>query len=258
MSHRFQSGIKFASLHLLFSIAVAGLIYVLIFSIWIPRPFAELSQAKGLFLLILVVDIICGPLLTLVVYNPSKPRAELQRDLSLIILLQLAALGYGLHTVTQVRPIWLGFERDHFRMVALMDVQPQRLTEAPEGLQARNWLGPKPIGVRILSGDDPDFLQSVQLSLEGRHSAFRPNHWVPYAEQKSQVLEAARPVDELIGYHQTQSGLDIQPLLQRWGAETSRLRFLPLSTDQPTNWTVLIDAETAAIVGYIPVSGWLD
>lgn len=258
MNHRSQLALKGAGIHLLASGVAAGLIYVFIFSIWLPPPFAELSQAKGLFLLILVVDIICGPLLTLVVYNPSKPRAELRRDLCLVILFQLAALGYGLHTVTQVRPIWLGFERDHFRMVALIDVQAQRLNEAPEGLQARNWLGPQPIGVRILSGDDPAFLESLEKSLQGRHPAFRPNHWVPYASQKAQVLKAARPVDVLISFHQTQSGLDIQPLLQRWGAETSRLRFLPLSTDQPTNWTVLIDAETAAIVGYIPVSGWLD
>jgi hypothetical protein len=249
---------KIALIHLLGCAIVAALIYLFIFNFWFETPFSAFSRAKDIFLLILIVDLTLGPLVTLIIADPNKSKSEFSRDLSFVILVQLAALAYGVNTLVQVRPIWIAFERDHFRVVTLMDSHPQRIQEAPEGLQSHNWFGPKPIGVRVLSGDDPAFLESVQLSLQGRHPAFRPSSWVPYTEQKSQVLHAALPLDVLIDFHQIQSGIDIRPMLHRFRVEYSGLRFLPLSTDQPTNWTVLIDAETAAIVGYIPVSGWLD
>jgi hypothetical protein len=40
-------------------------------------------------------DVILGPLLTLVVANPAKPRRELARDIGSIIGVQILAAGYG-------------------------------------------------------------------------------------------------------------------------------------------------------------------
>lgn len=258
MTPRLSFSLRTAALHLLASGLVALLIYTGIFSVWLPEPFAELSDGKRLFVLILLIDMICGPLLTLIVSNPAKPRREWLTDLSLVALIQLAALGYGIHTVMQIRPIWLGFERDQFRVVALADIRPQGLDDAPQGLQTRNWLGPRPVGVRVVSSDDPSYLESLQLSLNGYHSAFRPSHWVPYSDQRDQVLQAGQPVEALIARQLAQSGLDIRPHIQALGVDSATLLYLPLSTDMPTEWSVLVDRDTASIVGFIPVSGWSD
>ena len=45
------------------------------------------------------VDLVCGPLLTLVLYNPAKPKRELVMDLSLVVVLQ------GLTDLKQVRSV---------------------------------------------------------------------------------------------------------------------------------------------------------
>jgi len=63
-----------------------------------------------------MVDVILGPLITLTVFNRSKPRSELVRDLTVVGLIQLAALGYGLWTVFVARPVHLVFEYDRFRV----------------------------------------------------------------------------------------------------------------------------------------------
>ena len=256
MHPRVNAALKAASWHLLASGVIGAAIYFFIFSFWLPEPFATLSQGKQLFVLILLVDMVCGPLLTAVVYNPAKPRGELWRDMALIACIQLGALAYGVHTVHQIRPLWMGFEKDHFRVIALADLQGQALTEAPNALHTRNWLGPQPVGVRMVEGDDPSFLKSLELSLNGLPVAFRPAHWEPYPLYKERVLTIARPASELAARHAGQPGVDALGLITQHHSDLSAMLYLPLSTDRPTDWSVLLDRTTAEIVGYVPLSGW--
>jgi len=51
-----------------------------------------------------------GPLLTLAVFDPKKK--ELKRDLSIILLIQLSALFYGIYTVSVARPAYIVFAVD--------------------------------------------------------------------------------------------------------------------------------------------------
>jgi hypothetical protein len=110
-----------AGIHLLCSLLIAALAGGLVFGLWYPFPYRELSGGRELFLLIIAVDVVCGPLLTLVLFNPTKPRGELWRDLGLVALIQLGALGYGLWTVWQARPLFLVQEVDRFKVVAAPD-----------------------------------------------------------------------------------------------------------------------------------------
>jgi len=48
-----------------------------------------MSGVSDVFLLMLGVDVVLGPLVTLVVFNTRKPRAELVRDLAVVVLVQL-------------------------------------------------------------------------------------------------------------------------------------------------------------------------
>ena len=98
LRQRLISGALVSVKHLLFSVLVAAMVAALVFGIWYPTPYGELAGGQGLFRLIVVVDVICGPLLTLVIYNPKKPRVELFRDIGLVVLIQLGALGYGLNS----------------------------------------------------------------------------------------------------------------------------------------------------------------
>ena len=50
------------------------------------------------------VDVVIGPLITLLIFNPNKKRKEVIGDLLIIAVIQFAALGYGMHTVYQERP----------------------------------------------------------------------------------------------------------------------------------------------------------
>ena len=83
---RFQwrSRLRAAAIHLALSVAVAGLAGLLVFALWYPYPYREISGGRELFLLVVAVDIVIGPLITFAVFNRAKPVAELRRDLAVV------------------------------------------------------------------------------------------------------------------------------------------------------------------------------
>jgi len=133
-SMRIRAAIKAALFHFLGSVLVAMMAAVLVFLVWYPHPYGLLSGGLNLFLILVAVDVVCGPLLTLVLFNPRKPRREIITDMSLVILIQLAALIYGMSTVYQARPLYLVHEVDRFRVISLPDYNGEDVKEVLEEL----------------------------------------------------------------------------------------------------------------------------
>jgi hypothetical protein len=100
-----RARLRAAAIHLGLSVLVAAVTAMLVFAIWYPYPYREISGGRELFQLLVAVDIVLGPLLTFAVFNRAKPRGELRRDLAVIVVLQLAGLSYGLWTVHLARPV---------------------------------------------------------------------------------------------------------------------------------------------------------
>ena len=102
-------------LHILFSFLLLILALLLVFKLWYPAPLDQAMGVTEIFWFILGVDLILGPLLTFVVFNPKKK--ELKRDLIIILIIQIAAYIYGLYTVAQGRPVWQVFVVDDIELV---------------------------------------------------------------------------------------------------------------------------------------------
>ena len=49
---------------------------LLVFAVWYPYPYREISGGRDLFLLVVAVDVVLGPLITFAVFNRAKPRAR--------------------------------------------------------------------------------------------------------------------------------------------------------------------------------------
>ena len=91
---RFKFAAKAAFVHFGLSLLVGAIVAFLVFTLWFPYPYRELAGGRELFILVMAVDIICGPLLTFVLFSPTKPRKELITDISLIAFIQILALFY--------------------------------------------------------------------------------------------------------------------------------------------------------------------
>lgn len=241
----------FALKHLAITVLVAGGAAALVFLVWYPYPFSRISSGRELFVLLVVVDIVAGPLLSFIVYDRAKPKGELVRDLAVIVALQASALAYGLYSVALARPVWVAFEGDRFRVVTVADVQSERLHDAPVTLQQLSWTGPRPLGVRLVGPDDEGYLASIELSLAGVHPAFRPERWVDYATQADLARRAARPSGELM------TGADgtarVQGVIAPRGLSSSRVGYLPLFGRHHSAWVVLLDLHDGRLIGYLPL-----
>lgn len=111
-----------AAIHLSISFIILLCLGAVIFLWWFPGALFWLSGGLDGLQIVVGVDLVLGPLLTLVVYNISKPRRELVRDLSIIALIQLAGLTAGITLVHKSRPVLISFVYDTFYSYKLADI----------------------------------------------------------------------------------------------------------------------------------------
>lgn len=245
--------LRAAGVHLALSAVVAALTALLVFALWYPYPYGEVSGGRELFQLVVAVDVVLGPLLTLAVFNLAKPRGELRRDLAVIVLLQLAGLGYGLWTVHEARPVHTVFEYDRFRVVHAADIAPELAAHVPPGLELAPSGGPTLLSLRPFrdSAENADF---TLAALGGVPLSARTELWQSYEAGRAQVLAAARPVAALKQRFPQQAAA-IDAALDAARRDSTRASYLPL-VGRKAVWTVLLDAQTAEVIGYLPLDSF--
>jgi len=239
------------SWHLLGSGVAAVAAWLLATQVWYPWPLAKLAGGMQLFVIVVAVDVVLGPLLTAVVANPSKRRAELVRDLAVILALQLSALAYGMHTLALARPAVLAFEIDLFRVVSASEVDAASLNQAPPGLQTLSWTGPRTLAaVKPTSPDEQ--LRTIELGLAGIPLAALPAYWRDYSTEASKAWQRGQPVAALIA-SSPETAAAVSALARKAGLDVATLRALPLLARRGEG-TVLLAPPDARIVGMLPVA----
>ena len=125
---RLRERLRAAGVHLALSAAAGAAVVALVFLAWYPVPMPALLGVEAILLIMLGVDVVLGPLFTLLVFDRRKPR--LKWDLATIAAVQLAALAYGVFTVHQGRPAFVVFVKDRFEVVSPADLQPEARSAA--------------------------------------------------------------------------------------------------------------------------------
>lgn len=250
---RFVAAFRASCLHLLCSLVVVFFAAALVFVLWYPFPYRELSGGRELFLLVVGVDVICGPLLTLVIFNPAKPRAELWRDLGLMALIQLGALGYGLLTAWQARPLFLVQEIDRFKVISTPDLRGLTLAALPAALQPRWWSGPLTVAIRDPKDNEERQKVLFESMQGGRDYAERPEFYLPYegaAALKS--LQRAKPLSIFLGKQASQQSEALK-LAAKKGADIGQWLYVPVVARQ--DWVAVLDKQ-GQIQGFLKGDGF--
>jgi len=249
-----RSRLRAAGIHLGLSALVATLAALLVFGLWYPYPYRELSGGSELFRLVVAVDVVLGPLITLAVFNRAKPRRELRRDLAVVACLQLAGLAYGLWTVQLARPMHLVYEFDRFRVVHGTDIPLELLDKVPPGVEAMPWSGPTLLAVRPFRSAE-EKLEFTMAALEGVQLSARPELWQPYEAARADVLKAAKPLAELKSRFPA-SGAEIDAVIREGGGAPASTAYLPVVARKAQAWTVLLDTSTARVIGFVPLDSF--
>lgn len=255
MKTRLRAALKAASLHLLLSLLVAVLAGALVFGLWFPAPLHQIAGGAGLFLILMAVDVVCGPVLTLILFDPQKARRKWLLDVVLIAVVQLGALAYGLSQMGAARPVFIALEGDRFRVVQAMDIDPSRLGEALPEFRSLGYAGPRVIAVRLAQPGDADYLASVQLSVQGLHPAFRPQRWAPYASAVPALAQRLKPMAALRQKNPDQQAV-LDEALRKLALSEHELGYLPLVREEITDWVALVRRADGVPVSYLPLDGW--
>lgn len=240
-------------IHLTVSMAVALLAAALVFTLLYPYPYREVSGGRSLFMLIIAVDVILGPLLTFAIFNRKKPSKELKRDLAVVVLLQLGALCYGLWTVFVARPVYLAFEVDRFRVVHAVEVDDALLAKAPAGLRALPLDGPNVVAVRDFK-DGGEQGEATMAALAGVSLSARADLWQHFAEAKDRVRAVAKPAAGLVKRFPQQQAA-IEAAVRDSGRPIEQLHYLPMAS-RMLFWTVLLDSKTMEVVGFVDLDSF--
>lgn len=234
-------------LHLGGSAVIALLTLVLVFQLWYPAPLHEAVGVTRIFLLLLLVDVMLGPLLTLLVFKVGKN--TLAFDLGVVLLLQLGALGYGLWTVAEGRPAWLVFNADRFDLVRTLDVDRRQLSEAREEYRMAPWFGPEWVG----AAKPVDMAQQNAILFESLMAridiAQRPNLYRPLADMGDDLRQKLRPLESLANYNDEQQ---LRAILNRWPNADA---WLPLMASAKP-MTVLLRKDTAEVIAIVELNPW--
>ena len=245
--------LRASAIHLGISLCVAALAALLVFGVWYPYPYREISGGRELFLIVVAVDVILGPLITLAVFNRKKPWAELRLDLAFVGLIQLSALAYGLWTVAVARPVHLVFEIDRFRVVHAIDVEPELLNRAPWDLNVMPWTGPTLLSVRRFK-DSNESADVTMAALQGVNIGSRPDLWQSYAAGVPDVLKVAKPVTTLKTRFPNKA-VEIDELLRSASKTPQSVLYVPMA-GRKDFWTVFVDPVTAEVVATMPLDSF--
>lgn len=239
--------LKFFLSHLSISIVIALIVLGLVFFIWYPFPLAQAIGVTDIFLMLLAIDVIIGPMLGWIVYKEGKK--TLKMDLSIIILIQLSALLYGIYSIEQGRPVWLAYTVDRFEVVRKNELIEDHIAQALPQYQQPSWFKPPFVGVAFAKDNNIRSDEMFQELFAGISIAQKPERYVPMDEVKHQIQQRAQNLELLKQFNDSQS---VQKILAKYPQADA---FVPLKATA-VDMTVLINKETGEVVKIVDLRPW--
>lgn len=235
------------ALHLLLSLVIIGGVAFGLFALWYPPSLLGFAKADRLFTLIAAIDIVAGPLLTLIVYKAGKP--SLKFDLTVIALLQAAFLGLGLWTAWSSRPVFLVAATDRYELVFAHEVsEADRFNEAHPELARLSWTGPKLVGLRPPVGDEA--LERIEAAMAGLPSSRRPRYFQPFELSAPDLLQRAKPAQALPEYSSLLELAFLKRAAEAHAGDT-QARFVPVESSRGFA-LFQIDPQSGRPLRYVP------
>ena len=233
--------------HVAVSVCIALLVLGLVYGLWYPSPLAKAVGVTHIFLMLLAIDVILGPILGFVVYKESKK--TLKFDLSVIILIQIAALCYGVFSIEQGRPAWLVFHVDRFELVRKNDLILENIDQAQPQFQQVSWTGPQFAAVKSAVSTQQRQNDMFTEVLGGISLAQQPDRYVELNQAKNQIQQRALPLIELEQYN---SKTEVKKTIAKYPKANA---WLPLKANA-IDMVVLVNKESASIIKIVDLRPW--
>ena len=192
--------LKAFGLHLAGSATALTLVLGAMWLGWYRWPGWYLASVLHVVGIVVMVDLVLGPTLTLIVANPGKRRAELARDIAIIVAVQLIALGYGGVTLWRGRPLYYTYSVNRLELVQASDLKADDIDVARrENPLLAPWWYSRPRWIWAPLPEGPGEAQKiVSGTLFGGSDVIQlPRYFRPWEQGLPELRERLQRLDEL-------------------------------------------------------------
>ncbi|UTA48887.1 hypothetical protein L1F30_04910 [Simiduia sp. 21SJ11W-1] len=234
-----------AGLHMLLSVVVAAGVAMLVFYLWYPKGLSSFVGGAKIYGVLIGVELVLGPVMSLVIYNINKPKTELIRDYLVVVFVQVSALIYGVYVALMAKPQYIVFVKDRFEVVAYSELAGKEIDEQ---------IGDYPFGFgpRLVSVSFPDSIEESNRilfsALEGVDIHLMPEYYTSF--NVGEVLRAAKPVRELKGRQ-----ADMDSVVNEAIDQCPNCKWLPMVRGA-RDWVAIIDATTGYPKQFLDISAF--
>jgi hypothetical protein len=191
---------------------------------WYRWPGWYLASALHVVGIVVMVDLVLGPTLTLIVANPGKRRAELARDISIIVAVQLIALIYGTITLWGGRPLYYTFSVDRLELVQASDLKADDINQGRrENPALAPWWYSRPRWIWAPLPENPDEARKIATGalLGGADVIQMPRYFRPWEQGLPELRQRLAKIDEM-KYFSSEERHTLKDRLARSGLPTDQ------------------------------------
>lgn len=244
--------IKAFLIHLAISASVISAFVLIVWFIWYPSPFLYIEGGFHVIMILVGVDVILGPALTLLIYKPGKK--WLVFDLSIIALVQVSALMYGAYTIYLERPQYIVFSVDRFSLVSAGNIDTTKLKD--KTLKTKIFDQPK-----LVFALPPEDLKVKDKILDsalvgGKDIEQLPEHYHQYAKHIETILNN-RHILELNKLLETYPEIEDEMKKIEISQQVKRDSFIfyPL-TGKKRDLVIILNNKDARKIAYLDIDPW--
>ncbi|WP_434058317.1 TfpX/TfpZ family type IV pilin accessory protein [Acinetobacter pseudolwoffii] len=241
MSLKFSKRMKFFLSHLAISLFIATMALLLVFIFWYPFPLSKAVGVTHLFLMMLAIDVIVGPILGFIVYKEGKK--TLKMDLTIIILIQIVALIYGLYSIEKGKPAYIVYNIDRFDLIRKNEIINNDESKVDS-------IGISPSYVALKYPEDISLKNKVMFDevFGGVSLSQRPEYYQELINVRHQIKNKIQPLQKLTDFNDSSR---VGKVLTNY---PKAFGFVPLKANH-LDMTVLVD-QNAQVVKIVDLRPW--
>jgi len=222
--------------HLGSSATVLSLILGVLYFGWYQWPGWYVTGVTSVMAILIGVDVTLGPLVTLLIANPGKPRRELARDIGVVVTVQLIALVYGTTALWSGRPLYYVFWVNGMKVLSASEIHSKEAAVArqknpqlaPYWYSTPRWVwAPLPVKLDGRPGSaGGESLSEAQLRVLS-NIVPQPGQFKPLSQAGDELRARLRKVDQISIFSPEERTLLKQRLAQHGlPADTPNTMFL--------------------------------
>lgn len=192
--------LKYLFIHVISSLFLALMMALFIKTQWYPSPLLKATGVLPIFIVIIAVQVVLWPLLSLFLYKENKK--SLRFDLSVIVVLQITFWVFSLYGLAQGRPAWIAYTLGRFELVKANEIVITDLDIVNSDFRSPTWIGPQFVGTILSEYAEIRSKHLLEEVLGGISIAQRPEQYVNINIVKYRMLHEQQSLAELSKYNE--------------------------------------------------------